>query len=479
MTYFEELMETARFAGDVRDWRETPESEFEDEEETEPARKSGGGGVWRTANGGAFTRLWRGGGEKFADGSEGGAFFRLWHGVQTLEPFRKYDPYHYPKGHPKAGQFAPSPSLSSEKARAVMQDALDHFKAVIAGKETLNPQKLLDSRAAYKSVPAGHPDKAKLTELGDKVVAAGKAAGVVYAGGGKVKVTKPPSAPAPAVHGTPHPIPASVPQPQAGTWKDAAELAGLIAQATGLTKEQIRAAVSGHAKPSSAAAQHRAKIADAILSNGWAKKDAILEVMKHHDEKENESFVKSIAQGDVQRAIKEYGQTPLYDLQVLGGIRVESHPVHGQAFCKMLTREVIMGSTSVTGDFRHELGHAVRAAMAGEAHQKNALTQAVADHYEQVKQRMKEHPEGRQTKMPYEWYETTYGVIGRRGTDNWEEDFAEHYRGYHRELYRDRNEGGGGKFLQQYRARHPQMAALFDAHYTAAWLGALARKGEI
>ena len=42
---------------------------------------------------------------------------------------------------------------------------------------------------------------------------------------------------------------------------------------------------------------------------------------------------------------------------------------------------------------------------------------------------------------------------------------------YHREIYRDRNEGGNGKYIDQYRTRHPKWADLWDAHYTAALIG--------
>ena len=90
-----------------------------------------------------------------------------------------------------------------------------------------------------------------------------------------------------------------------------------------------------------------------------------------------------------------------------------------------------MGSSSVTGDFRHELGHAIHGAL-GATHGKdntNPMLQVIADHFDTVKAAMKEHPEGMGTgkgepgtpgaKMSHEWYETNYHIIGRRGADSW------------------------------------------------------------
>lgn len=134
----------------------------------------------------------------------------------------------------------------------------------------------------------------------------------------------------------------------------------------------------------------------------------------------------------------------------------------------LATREIKVGSTTRPGSYRHELGHVLRAALGGESYKgKTAMTKAIAEEFAKVQARVKADPAGLKTKQPHEWYEAKYGVAGRRSLDNWEENFAEHYRLYHREIYRDRHEGGGGKFLAGYRERHPGMAAIFDAHYTA------------
>jgi hypothetical protein len=146
--------------------------------------------------------------------------------------------------------------------------------------------------------------------------------------------------------------------------------------------------------------------------------------------------------------------------------------VAGQAVCNLSARSVKMGSTSVTGDFRHELGHAMRSAFAGDnPKNQTPMTTAVAYEHDQAMQKVTKNPPKPLEKLSHDEYELRYGVVGRRSLDNWEEDCAEHYRLYHREVYRDLHEGGNGKYLAQYRARHPGWAKIWDAHYTAALLG--------
>ena len=139
----------------------------------------------------------------------------------------------------------------------------------------------------------------------------------------------------------------------------------------------------------------------------------------------------------------------------------------------MNSRKIEMGSTSASGDFRHELGHALHSSFGGSdwTGKKGATNAAVASEYKGVTERGKEDPPPPGGKMSYEEYETKYGIIGRRALDNGRENLAEHYRGYHREIYKDRHEGGGGKNLDTYRERHPGWADIWDAHYTTALLG--------
>ncbi len=266
--------------------------------------------------------------------------------------------------------------------------------------------------------------------------------------------------------------------------KELNEKIDTLSKKTGLSREEIQAAYAGTASPNDYHASNaRARLAEAILKHGLEVPNAALLVQSHDDTAQVTKTIWKLTNGngDIERAQKEYADTPLCDLQVLSRISVLKVPVHGQANCNMATRAVTMGSTSVTGDFRHELGHALHAALGGAKGltQKNALTSAIADHYNKVKERMVKNPAGVKTKLSHDWYEDNYGVIGKRGTDNWHEDFAEHYRGYHKAIYRDAHEGGQGAYLEQYRQRHPEMAKVFDAHYTAALFGQQMLKGNL
>lgn len=253
-----------------------------------------------------------------------------------------------------------------------------------------------------------------------------------------------------------------------------------LSKATRIDHESIKNALLSKSATAANAniANVRARITGAIHKNGDEVKDAVLKVLElPHDDHRN-TLLNSICVENVDRAKKEFAQTPLYDLQPVSKIAVWNHEIQGQANYHMGSRMLNMGTTSVTGDFRHELGHALRSALGGASYaNKNEITQAIADHYKSVQQKIGANPEGIKTKMSHDWYEKNYGLIGRRGADNWEEDFAEHYRGYHREIYKDKYEGGNGKFLAQYREIHPAMAKIFDAHYTAALLQGELMKG--
>lgn len=249
-----------------------------------------------------------------------------------------------------------------------------------------------------------------------------------------------------------------------------------VAATTGLTHDQIRTALTAPdaSSKSPQVAKHRAAIESAILAGGKERKDALLELFAggHHDQAEVHARVTAIGHGQVGLAVKEYGQTPVYDLQIVGSVTVSPSKVGGQAFCTW-TRELTMGpgpeGKHITGDFRHELGHAVRMGWGDES----PMSKAVFAHYADVRAKMKATPA--KVAQTYDWYEEHYGVISDRGLDNREEDAAEHYRGYHREALRHRFKGGTA--LHVYRARHPEMARLWDARYTAALLASAAKKG--
>ena len=263
-----------------------------------------------------------------------------------------------------------------------------------------------------------------------------------------------------------------------GLTQDQKQILTKVSEVTKLDEATIVTALTSSSSPANNQnAGIRAAVEMAILKSGSAKPDAIVDVIKYQDAKANADVIAAITDGNVDRALKEFAFTPTYDLLCLSGIKVLNTALPGQAVCNMLSRSISMGTTSVTGDFRHELGHAVRSALSGEQGPtgKNELTKIVADHYQSVKEKLNAKPISSVKSVDHETYETTYGVVGRRGLDSWEEDFAEHYRLYQRETYRDMQEGGNGKWLAQYRQRHPEMAKLFDAHYTAALMVAGAK----
>lgn len=242
-----------------------------------------------------------------------------------------------------------------------------------------------------------------------------------------------------------------------------------VLASTGLSHKEL---VDGLQGIGSASMGVRAKATAALLTSGKSIPDAALQVLHHHDPQEAASLVKSLTKGDTAGVLKEFQDTPAYDLKVLGGIVVHTTALSGEAICYMADRRIEVGTTTRSGSYRHELGHAIRSALGGaEGHTgKNPVTDAVAHEYATAMQKVKSDPTGLGTSLSHDEYETKYGVVGRRGLDNFEENFAEHYRLYHRELYRDRNEGGNGKYLAQYRKRHPGMAKIWDAHYTTALL---------
>jgi hypothetical protein len=207
--------------------------------------------------------------------------------------------------------------------------------------------------------------------------------------------------------------------------------------------------------------------ASSILTAGTAAKDAVLQVHAQDDPAGRAAAVAAISEGPAkERALHEYAHTPTGDLRVLSRITVKDTPVQGQAVCNMASRSLTMGSTSVTGDFRHELGHAVRSAWGN-----SAMTQAVKAEFKKAQDRVKADPPGHGMKLTHDEYESKYGVIGKRGLDNFEENAAEHYRGYQKAVYARLHEGDGGKALARYRQLHPGWARIWDAHYTAQLKG--------
>lgn len=286
-----------------------------------------------------------------------------------------------------------------------------------------------------------------------------------------------PTAPvAPPKPATPAP-PAAKPKPAAPapvpTGKMTAEA---VAQGTGYSLDQLRQ----HLAPAALAdpanketAEVRARVAGYLLESQTAPHNAVLAALDSIDPEAVRNRVTSMTTGDPSESILQFAQTPLYDLAVLSGMNQEDKPAYGEATCTQATRFLNFGTTTRPGSYRHELGHAIRFAWSGKhaPYGKTPMTDAVDHEYELAQQRMAANPAGVETKLSHEFYETTYGAVGQRSLDNKEELAAEHYRLYHRELYRDRHEGGNGKWLAQYRQRHPGWARLWDAHYGASLLG--------
>jgi hypothetical protein len=220
-----------------------------------------------------------------------------------------------------------------------------------------------------------------------------------------------------------------------------------------------------------------------ILGSGKAKKDAVLDLIG--PDPAREARIKALTSGDVDRALKEYKFTPVGDLAVLSGIDVRSTPIQGQAVCYMNDRSVAMGSTSAIGDFRHELGHAIRASLGGDGGpgKKTALSAYVAERHDETLAKAAEgqakFPGGQQfpggaegNALKQAFYEENFGTIDPRSLDNWEEDFAEHYRAYQKAVYQAYITEGGAPdhdagALEHYRATFPKWADFWDAWYTA------------
>jgi 2'-5' RNA ligase len=236
-----------------------------------------------------------------------------------------------------------------------------------------------------------------------------------------------------------------------------------------------RAFHPGDASPARAkTAEYRMQAASAILASHAEIPDAVLYVDPEPERRK--AVLDKIVTGDASRAFLEYSTTPVADLEILSHVFVDTKPVHGQANANLATRALNMGSTSVTGDFRHELGHALRAAFGGLAYNKHTeLTKFVALRHDETMARVKQNIKlGLPKPKTHEEWETKIGVIDPRGLDNWEEDFAEHYRAYHKAVYQTTNKAASDhnpEALKTYRERFPQWARLWDAWYTAQIAG--------
>ena len=205
---------------------------------------------------------------------------------------------------------------------------------------------------------------------------------------------------------------------------------------------------------------------DTILISNSGIKNAVLHLIPTDGvNTKTQEIVGKISKGNVDVAKHELRMTPTCDVAVLGGINYKDSAVMGQANCQMATRVITMGTTSASGDPRHELGHAIRASLSSPV-----IKQAIMAEYNNAKARQKAYTPMGDIKPNHDWYEKNFGVIGKRGLDNMEEFWAEGYRGYHKAIFQDKFEGGEGKKLDRFRLLHPGLSRIFDCYYTAALL---------
>lgn len=219
---------------------------------------------------------------------------------------------------------------------------------------------------------------------------------------------------------------------------------------------------------------YRVRGTAAIMDAHAEVPDAILSVPP--EEKQRAELLAKLTTGNKERAFKEYAYTPVGDLEVLHHIDVANHPVFGQANTTP-QRDVNMGSTSAMGDFRHELGHALRFAFSapGPLTAHTPLTDYVSDLHAQALAKVKHNIAAGipKPKTEPEW-EKVIGVADPRALDSWEEDFGEQYRIYHRAVYRATHPEAADAdpdAMKKYREMHPGWNRLWDAWYTAMAAG--------
>lgn len=261
------------------------------------------------------------------------------------------------------------------------------------------------------------------------------------------------------------PVHAPVPVPKSPKAPKAPK-APVVSPVTKPAPSPLPSSTTGHkdtGTPAKVDLAARAKAAGSVLSEHKETKDAVLK-QTTEDGDARKALIDKIGTGPaLARAHKEYAETPLHDLQVLSGIRVEDKPVYGQANCSS-SGVVTMGSTSAIGDFRHELGHAILFALGNSG----LIDEIKSVHAESLERFAKAKKSGPLPQLSHEWFEVNAGVIGKRALDTWHEDGAEHYRGYHKAIYQDKHEGGNGVKLAQYRTRFPRWARIWDSWYSTA-----------
>ena len=338
--------------------------------------------------------------------------------------------------------------------------------------QTSNPVRQAENKAAVDAVEKAAKSGdaaalAKLTAHPSPKVAEYAAA---WQKAGKSSPAAPPKA-------APAPVPAPKPQPKAEPAvvkpsqpaKPLPEaLAGKVSALKAAHGEALKAS-EGEAhfqKPAIVKAQ--AALASTLLADG-AIEDAGVRLEEAGETAQAHVLLGKLTKGAdkaaLTKSLSNLGNLPLHDLGVLSEVEWMDKPYGGLAFCNMGTRKIAMGNNSTnTGDSRHELGHAIHSMyLQGDKH--GAFASKVESLYAEAMKKAQADPNLAKNKLSHEACEVAYGVAGRRGLDDAKENFAEHYRLYHREMFRERTEGKVGA-LAQYRQRHPEWAKLWDAHYT-------------
>ena len=275
----------------------------------------------------------------------------------------------------------------------------------------------------------------------------------------------------------PAPVPAPKPQPEAEKAVVKPSQPGKpLPEALAGQVSALKAAHADHLKASEgeahftkpAVVKAQASLASTLLKGG-AIVDAGVRLMEAGETAKAHALLGKLTKGAAkdafQKSLANLGGLPVHDLGVLSEVEWMDTPYSGLAYCNMGTRKIAMGSNSTnTGDSRHELGHAIHS-MYLQGDKNGEFASKVESLYDEAMAKANADPNLAKNKMSHETSEIAYGVAGRRGLDNSKENFAEHYRLYHREMFRERNEGKVGA-LAQYRQRHPEWAKLWDAHYT-------------
>lgn len=162
-----------------------------------------------------------------------------------------------------------------------------------------------------------------------------------------------------------------------------------------------------------------------------------------------------------ERVVQLLAGLPVYDLGLIDRVEVYRG---GHGVCIPAKRTLEVPQDISVGDMRHLVGHLVWSVLP------QAMVDVVMRSYAANRQRLIERGFTQQVGVEVGVYERA-GALSYRALGSVDEFYAECYRVYHREVNRDRYEGGVGDGMWWYRVAYSEVAAVMDAHYTAAWVG--------